>query len=242
MKKRFSKDNLDHFVAMTDLFRQSLNGSREIPLDSTRVDAMKRFAELGFPTTKHEDWKYTNLAGVRRLDARPVLEVDPASVDTESVRNAGYHGEGWHLRFVNGHFVESASDLDGLPSGVVVTSLKEAINRYTDIVTEHIARYPEEFEHSFALLNTAHLRDGAYVFVPRGTRVEKPIHVHYHTVATDGPVATFPRSLFLFEDDTEGTVVEEFTLRRSPVRSFCSKTIPKELSLRNSRGWMTRRI
>ena len=39
-----------------------------------RKAAISRFAELGFPTTHDEDWRFTNVAPIAKLPFKPVLE------------------------------------------------------------------------------------------------------------------------------------------------------------------------
>ncbi len=115
------------------------------------------------------------------------------------------------LVFLNGHFSPEHSTLQGIPDGVIVKSLGQAIRENTDQVANNIAGYPESFEHAFATLNTAHLRDGAFVFVPKNTLLEKPIHLFYLTTATTDPVVTYPRTLVVAEAGAEATILEEYT-------------------------------
>ena len=42
-------------------------------LKQIRKDALARFEVLGIPTTKHEEWKYTNLAPLTRSEFHPAL-------------------------------------------------------------------------------------------------------------------------------------------------------------------------
>jgi len=39
-----------------------------------RKAGIARFAELGFPTTRHEDWRFTNVAPIAKLPFRPVFD------------------------------------------------------------------------------------------------------------------------------------------------------------------------
>ena len=55
--------------------------------DALREMAIERFAEMGFPTTHDEEWRFTSLAPVTRtaFELAPPRSVAPAFVD-----NAGY--------------------------------------------------------------------------------------------------------------------------------------------------------
>jgi len=40
-------------------------------LSQLRQGSMARFVELGFPSVKEEEWKYTNVAAIARADFQP---------------------------------------------------------------------------------------------------------------------------------------------------------------------------
>ena len=48
----------------TEQFREFLKTETDPQLRRLREDAFAVFAEVGFPTVKSEDWKYTNVAAV----------------------------------------------------------------------------------------------------------------------------------------------------------------------------------
>src|SRR5207249_8626340 len=83
------------------------------------------------------------------------------------------------LVFVNGQYNAGLSKPGKLPRGVVVKSLAEALETEHDAdrIRHHLARHAEIDANPFVALNTAFLRDGAYLFFPRGAAVEQPIHL-----------------------------------------------------------------
>ena len=48
----------------TEQFRENLRAEKNGVLGKFRADAFAAFAELGFPTVRNEDWKYTNVAAI----------------------------------------------------------------------------------------------------------------------------------------------------------------------------------
>ena len=64
------------YISNFDLFEDSLNGSREIPFHEVRKSAISKFSELGFPTPRNEEWKYTNVAAM--LEHKFKLPVEAA--------------------------------------------------------------------------------------------------------------------------------------------------------------------
>lgn len=212
MSKKFNTKNIEQFVEGFRLFEGSLNGDAEKPLHYRRREAISRFAETGFPTTKHEEWKYTNVAPIEGLHYRPVLSREEAIESAGAFEAVGYSGDAWRIVLVNGHFDPERSSLEGLPDGVIVSSLATAIREETELVTDNIAGYPETFEHSFAMLNTAHIVDGAFVRIPKNVALEKTIHIlHLSSSGSDEPRVTYPRTLVVAESGSEATILEEFT-------------------------------
>src|SRR5882757_10088782 len=76
------------------------------PLLPFRKAGLALFAELGFPTLKHEDWRFTNIAPLAKLPFRPMLEA-PAVNGAEARALSGSaftKMAGTRLVFVNGHY------------------------------------------------------------------------------------------------------------------------------------------
>src|SRR5690349_9389342 len=131
-------------------------------LRAIRKGALERFAELGFPTTRLEDWKYTSVAPIARIPFAP------APPDTGSKRSLpaslGYKDFAASLVFVNGRCVEQLPASDALPSGVRVTSLAAALaGPHAALVEQHLTRYARYDDHAFVALNTAFIEDGAFI-------------------------------------------------------------------------------
>jgi Fe-S cluster assembly protein SufD len=180
---------------------------RALPwLKKLREDAFARFCEVGFPTTKDEDWRFTNISGIARTAFRAAGEAKVAIVDA-----ADWIAEGaaTQLIFVNGRYVTKLS-APGLPSGVTVASLREQIERHPETLEKHLGRYADSQRDAFVALNTAFLGDGAYVHVPRGVVVEQPIVLLYLTTQENEPTMTQPHNLIVAEDASQVAVVEDY--------------------------------
>lgn len=181
-------------------------------LRDLRGRAIARFAELGFPTTRHEEWKYT--------DTRPI-----AAFETGDAPSPNGHAsvEKWQLDgahrlvFLAGRFAPELSQLQALPDGVTVCSLAEALSRDSEIVQQNLARYAEFEDAAFVALNTAFFQDGAFIHVPQNVVVETPIHLLFLT--PDGMLSQ-PRNLFLIGDNSQITIVEEYAAKSVQGRGF----------------------
>ena len=79
----------------------------EGPLAERRLQALARFRELGFPTTRHESWKYTALRSLAGLT--PAAATEAPSLDRAPALLADTPAH--RLVFVNGLFRAELSDL-----------------------------------------------------------------------------------------------------------------------------------
>src|SRR5713101_5499165 len=69
-----------------------------------RKAGMARFAELGFPTLRHEDWRFTNVAPIAKLPFKPLFEPSPDGLTLQTVGKFTFGSlAASRLVFVNGH-------------------------------------------------------------------------------------------------------------------------------------------
>jgi Fe-S cluster assembly protein SufD len=176
--------------------------------DEIRHSAIARFAALGFPTTRDEEWKYTSVAPIVKVPFAPRNGAD-ADIDDKRIDELIETGEN-RLVFINGHFSDRLSRLVGLPEGVIACGLAAAMSDSRERVEPHWARYADYQHQGFVALNTALMEDGAFLFVPAGAVVEAPIHFLFISSAADEATASHPRSLIVLESAGQATVVESY--------------------------------
>ncbi len=58
-------------------------------LELVRSSAMDRFEQLGFPSVRDEEWKYTNLAALAKENFVPAIVSDERSAGRERFRVSG---------------------------------------------------------------------------------------------------------------------------------------------------------
>ena len=107
-----------------------------------RKAAMSRFAEMGFPTTHDEDWRFTNVAPIAKLPFRPVFAYSRDGLDAAAIGKYSFTGlKGSRLVFVNGHFSQELSSILPQPDGIKITSLAAALNSDSALVEKYLARH-----------------------------------------------------------------------------------------------------
>ena len=179
-------------------------------LEPIRRAAIARFGELGFPTTKDEDWRFTSVAPIAKTAfTRPGDgQADPGPRALDPFVFSGL--ECCRLVFVNGRYSAALSSIGSLPVGVKVGSLAWALAAGRDVLERHLTQYAAFHEEAFCALNTAFMEDGAFVVLPRGTVLETPIHLLYVSTETAEPLIIHPRNLIVAEEDSQATVVEDY--------------------------------
>jgi Fe-S cluster assembly protein SufD len=164
-----------------------------------RDEAAKRFEILGFPTTRQEEWKYTSLAALTKIHWRTLDE-------TRAEAGATWHtlqpAAGVEITFVNGIFAGLTGE--GSPA-IHVTRLAEARG---ETVERHFGRYADFRNDALTALNTANVRDGAFVEIRPGAVVPSFIHIVY--VGSGDGIASHPRNLIVVGKGSEVAIVETY--------------------------------
>jgi len=186
----------------------SLNEGAPAWIRAMRHAAIESFAELGFPTTHDEEWKYTNVAPMLSVPFEPAGDEIDRDLRDEVERLPLADLGCSRLVFVNGRYAPSLAQLGKQTAGVRVGSL--AASSAGPELERHLGRYAEAGKHAFVALNTAFFTDGAYIEIPKGTVLEEPLHILHVTRGTGRPVMTCPRTLILAGANAQGAVIESF--------------------------------
>ena len=199
----------EHLSTYLDEFEQLAKARESEPawLGERRRDGMQCFSEAGFPTTRHEEYKYTNLTPLARTPFRTALEA-AARVTAEPI--APYFFEslgGDKLVFINGRYAPGLSRISP-GSGVEAGPLAEKLVDSAVELEAHLGRYSGARDNPLAALNSAFLADGAWVKIAARQVVEAPIHLVFVSTADVPDTVTHPRALILAGLDSQASVIE----------------------------------
>ncbi len=187
------------------------NGGGEGPawLPTLRKQAFERFAALGFPTTRDEDWHFTSVTPIAE---RTFKVLKPATTTlTLSDLAPWLVDESWQrLVFVNGRLEPSLSNFSELPADVQVSPLSEALREEPAWVQRHLGALAGFDRAAFTAMNTAFMQDGVVIRVPKGEVVEVPLHIMHITDAQAQGGAVHPRLLVVAEPLAQLTLIESF--------------------------------
>jgi Fe-S cluster assembly protein SufD len=177
-----------------------------------RKAGLARFAELGFPTLHHEDWRFTNVAPLAKLPFEPLFEApEVIGAESRALNEFAFTKlAGTRLVFVNGHYSPKLSSVEKLPAGVKAGSLAAALTADAGLVEKHLGRCTPAPNNPFAALNQAFFLDGAFVQVPDGVDVETPIQLVYICSAGEAGATVSPRNLIIAGANSRVTIVESY--------------------------------
>lgn len=191
-----------------------LQGQPQLPpsplawLNQLRAHAVDRVSALKVPTTRDEEWRFTDISPLAKLSFQPVhaeLSLRIADVEHFYIEEAAIR-----LVFVDGAYApELSKQSNGIEgAGLIVTNLPSAAAAHATAIEPHLGRHAVFEDNVFAALNTAFLHDGALIIAPRNAAVEKPVHLLF--IATQKETASHPRCLLIAESGSAVTVIEDY--------------------------------
>ena len=184
-------------------------------LKALRAEAVERVGALRLPTTRDEEWRFTDISLLGKTSFASAL----SATDLEAADVAPLYIEeaSTRLVFVDGIYAPELSSPNagcGTHSGVVVSNLTSAMAVHAAAIKPHLGRHAPFTRDAFAAQNTAFLHDAAVVIVPRDVSVAAPVHLLF--IATQKNVVSTPRCLVLAEPGSAVTVVEDYVVLYQP--------------------------
>jgi Fe-S cluster assembly protein SufD len=195
-----------------DLASSRLAASDPTWLRDVRASALSRFNDLGFPTTAHEEWRFTSVAPIAKTAFLAATDDAPQLTegDIAPFLPLGVEGSDLRLVFVNGRLSSHLSSLAGVPTGIRVLPLSEAWESCATILRPLLETPAPDHTDAFTHLNTAILEDGVFIHVPRGKTIDRPVHILNVATPTDSPFMTHPRNVIIVDREAQATVIEQY--------------------------------
>ena len=175
-------------------------------LERVRKEAFNRFDELGLPTTRYEEWKYTSTKALSKLNL--VAATTPAVVEQEAIQAHLLSVASHRLVFVNGFFSSVLSSTEAPIAGLTLSPLSDTWD------DQRVQSHYEGthglggHEHAFACLNTNYATDGAFLHIGKNLVVEAPIEIVFVSLPHPEAGAIHPRLLVVAEANSQCTLVE----------------------------------
>jgi len=203
--------SMDTITYFKERFEQMQADAVNTHIKSLRDEAFNEFSEVGIPTVKHEEWKYTRINDFFSKDYHFSTDLKEQSFkkeDFEAIKLPA-HDEANVVTFVNGHYHPELSKLRS--DELEIMPLQEAAhNEFASIVEKHLGHSADYHKDGVNALNTAFIQEGVFVHVLKGRTAKHPVYLYNITDARGGNIFAQPRVLVHVDENAHVQIVETF--------------------------------
>jgi Fe-S cluster assembly protein SufD len=175
-----------------------------------RKTGLAQFTKTGFPATRHEEWRFTNVAPLAQMPFKPVFKAATHGLSVHQIAGFFLDGPSHRLVFVDGHYCPILSDPGPRMDGFKIGSMASALTLETPLIEKHLGTVVPVENNPFAALNTAFFQDGAFIALSAGVKVANPIHLLFLFTTPDRGANAHPRNFILARKDSQALIVETY--------------------------------
>lgn len=198
-------DLKDKLISSFLAFENNVN--MDHPVHDIRSEALKVFETKGFPTKKQEEWKYTSLNSLLKVDFS-IFSKQENSLEYKDVKKYFLHEiDTYKIVFIDGIYSSNLSETTH--DGIDVCLMSAALNKpmYKQIIDVYFNKVASK-EESLTNLNTAFSKEGAYIYIPKSKVPKKPIEIMHFSTGNEASLLLQPRNLIIVEENAELQVIE----------------------------------
>jgi Fe-S cluster assembly protein SufD len=177
-------------------------------LREARASAFADFERLPLPTTRLEEWRYTDPARLK-WDQVPLAAPDTGTSCIKRAHQllAGKLSAGRVIQ-CGAHIADIELPPELRSRGVILMDLATAASEHGELVQAHLGRALTAQAGKLAALNAAFWTAGVFLYVPAGVRIDAPIRILRWV--EDAGLGYFPRTLLVAGEGSEVGLIEEF--------------------------------
>jgi Fe-S cluster assembly protein SufD len=182
-----------------------------------RSQAIKNFESNGFPSKKDEEWKYTSLNPLLKAPYT-VFSKKENTVEFKDVKKYFLHEiDSYKLVFIDGVYSSFLSETTH--EGMDICLLSSALSKPKyKMVMDRFYNQATDKKESLTSLNTAFATEGAYINIPKGKVVNKPIQIIHFSTGQEAALMLFPRNLIVVGENAHVQIIERHqSLYENPV-------------------------
>ena len=173
---------------------------------SRRTLASAIVAGALLPTTREEEWKYTNLRDLGKVEFGAIGPGGNGNFSEYLIDETS----GSRLVFVNGRYNAELSSTENIPAEAAVFELNESAGKMPETLEKHLGAYAKLENDPFLSLNASLLGEGAFIYVPQDVKVEKPIHLIHISTETEQAFVSAPRVVLVAGRYAKATLIEDY--------------------------------
>ena len=200
-------DTKERFVELYRENQDLIKNNSPDYINKVREKAFEQFKKLGIPDKTNENYKYTDLN--KEFDNTYKMYLSPKNIEFQVDDIFKCDVPDLNTKVVlllNGWYYDRENLIQELPGGAIIGSFQKAAELYPDLVKKHFAKYAGFENEGLVALNTAFVKDGIFLYVPKGVVIEKPIQI-INILMDDEEGLTQHRNLFILEENTQASIV-----------------------------------
>ncbi len=183
-------------------------GNDDTTVSKLRENGKSVFIRKGIPTTKVEEWKYTDLTKFSEInfhfnpesspetDRRTVTTILPKKLSPCSIV------------FINGKYSEEYSDITQT-EGLYIQNIRSIIDSGDTDILKNMKNI-EDSSNIMANLNRAYFNDGIIIRTDKNINIEFPIHVIFLSTKNSSPQMIHPFNLIIAKNGSKLSIIEEY--------------------------------
>ncbi len=197
-----SKNSID-IPSLNSLLQEKL---KSLETNSLRESSWKNFLQSGFPSVKHEEWRFTpiesSLKKIQKINSETTVTLPP---ETEKIISSLEPIDAFKIILVNGKPISFSEEI---VDGIEMLRLNDAENKFPELISSHYGKYLNTDKEIFNALNTALTSEGIFIHLKKNIQTEKPIHIiSIHDNREEGIYST-SRILIVLEEGAKAQIME----------------------------------
>lgn len=166
------------YIDLFKQYRSELDANSAEGLNRHRDAAFDIFTQIGFPSSKQEEYKHSNIMRYFDKDLGLNLRNIPIPVNPYDAFKCDVPNLSTYTCFlINDRYYDKAEQTEDLPAGVFVGGLQQFSKEYPVQFEAHYGRIADMTDNGVVAYNTMFAQDGFVVYVPKNVEVEKPLQL-----------------------------------------------------------------
>jgi len=193
-----------HLIEQYQQHKNKLIGYKEPWLVELREQALAYFIDQGLPTTRQENYKYTNLSKLAKATYQ--LSELNNHVEQETIDALAINSHSTLLVFVNGHYSAAHSRINESQENLYIASLATALKEKGKLVSNYLGKQVS-LENSITALNTVLHQDGMVIAIGKDIQLEHPVELLFLHHKEDNSMQHV-RNLIIADEHSHATIIE----------------------------------
>ncbi len=185
-----------------------------------RTAAWQKFEAIPMPVRTDEAWRFASLKALDLVPYSPPLPVTPATREELLARSGGLEATAGRMVFANDQLLSREIRSDALRrQGVIWLPIEEAADEHRELFERHFMREEAALgSRKFAALHEARMRNGTFLYIPRGVEIDRPIEAFHWLHGENG--SCFPHTLIIAAENSKVTFVDYFSSSEEEAPGF----------------------